>query len=73
MLKIIVAETIYGLWRDMNEIFLSQKHIDTSLKDNILQSIVTRCIMHKKLNIPINVVAITTTTFTTTIIITTST
>lgn len=48
ILKITLAETIYEMWRNINEIIFSQKNLDPSLKDVIIHNVIARRRLHRK-------------------------
>lgn len=55
ILKIAAAETIYCIWTARNEMVFYQQCTVPRTKDDIIESIVMRCTLHRKLNIHVNV------------------
>ncbi|CAI8584891.1 unnamed protein product [Vicia faba] len=49
MLKLAMAETVYGIWRKSNDIIFSQKCGDNNVIENVIDIIICRCNMHPNL------------------------
>lgn len=49
ILKLAIAEVIYGIWRARNELILNQTQLDSNLRTEIVQLVIVRCQLDRKL------------------------